>query len=144
MKRDTDKFIIDNFVLNKKLINASFLSCSRVDKSKTCSGLLYTIYYKKTITMHDIAKMLNLTPGAASQIVEKLVTEGLLRRDYDMEDRRIIHITFTPEGRERFSKIVDDFKSKIEKLLAVISDEEFETLSEINTKLLNNIDILEK
>jgi DNA-binding MarR family transcriptional regulator len=50
--------------------------------------------------VQDIAEALLITVGAASRIVDRLVTDGLLARSPHPTDRRSYRLGLTPDGRQ--------------------------------------------
>lgn len=50
------------------------------------------------ITVTEIARMMSITPGAASQFVGKLDRMGLLRREKQPDNAKLVHLTTTEEG----------------------------------------------
>ncbi|MGN0845272.1 MAG: MarR family winged helix-turn-helix transcriptional regulator [Kiritimatiellia bacterium] len=58
------------------------------------------------IRLKDLAYNLDVTPAAASQVVNRMVQEGLVVRTTDKSDRRSIMITTSKKGRDLFLKII--------------------------------------
>ena len=50
-------------------------------------------------TARDISELRGLSKSQVSQAVELLCAEGLLQRTPDGTDRRMVHLSITPEGR---------------------------------------------
>lgn len=51
------------------------------------------------ITMTDISKNIGTSKGATSLLINKLVNKKLLSRSYDNNDRRIVYISLTKDGK---------------------------------------------
>ena len=47
-----------------------------------------------------IADRLNLAPNAISPLLDRLEKQGLVMRQRDREDRRVVHVELTQKGRE--------------------------------------------
>ena len=58
------------------------------------------------IRLKDLAYNLDVTPAAASQVVNRMVQEGLVIRTTDKADRRSIMITSSKKGRDLFLNII--------------------------------------
>lgn len=58
------------------------------------------------IRLKDLAYNLDVTPAAASQVVNRMVQEGLVVRTTDKTDRRSIMITPSKKGRDLFVNII--------------------------------------
>ena len=68
------------------------------------------------IRIKRLAHDLDVTPAAASQAVDRLVSEGLLDRRPDPTDRRAVVITISEKGR----KVLAEVKAESNALLADI------------------------
>jgi DNA-binding MarR family transcriptional regulator len=62
-------------------------------------GALMRLYYHGECPVSDIGDDLGITAAAASQMVDRLVQQGLLDRESDSHDRRVKRVTLTAEGR---------------------------------------------
>ena len=68
------------------------------------------------VRIKRLAHDLDVTPAAASQAVERLVSDGLLDRRPDPKDRRAVVITISDKGRQ----LLDEIKEVSNTLLADI------------------------
>ena len=59
---------------------------------------LFRLYYQGQCGVTDIADHLDVTSAAASQMIERLVQQGLLERSEDPNDRRVKQIDLSPAG----------------------------------------------
>lgn len=50
--------------------------------------------------MSPLAEHLGLSMGAASTLVDRLATRGLIQRDADASDRRAVYVSLSPKGTE--------------------------------------------
>ncbi|MCL6516561.1 MarR family transcriptional regulator [Alicyclobacillus sp.] len=53
----------------------------------------------------DIARFAGLSPGAVTQVCDDLVRMGLVERLRSNDDRRVVYIRITEEGRQRLEKV---------------------------------------
>jgi DNA-binding MarR family transcriptional regulator len=53
----------------------------------------------------DIARFAGLSPGAVTQVCDDLVRMGLVERTRSNDDRRVVHIHITEEGRRRLEQV---------------------------------------
>jgi DNA-binding MarR family transcriptional regulator len=72
----------------------------------------------------DIADYLEVTPAASSQLLNKLVNEGLIERQEDKEDRRVKKIALTPEGDRIIRESIQARQYWFDPLIASLSAEE--------------------
>lgn len=62
-------------------------------------GRLLWVIDDKSVRAGLVAQQLKLSAGAVTELVEGLVSEGLVRRDTDPDDRRAVVLALTAEGR---------------------------------------------
>ena len=65
---------------------------------------LMRLHHEGTCGVSEVGSHLGVTNAAASQMVEKLVQQGLLERAEDPHDRRAKQLTLTPKGRALIQK----------------------------------------
>jgi len=82
-----------------KLMNlSSKFKCDLKRVSESEVAFLDAVANGINVKMKDVSRDLNVTPGAVTQMVDKLITKGLLKRTPDETDRRIIYVSLTEEG----------------------------------------------
>jgi DNA-binding MarR family transcriptional regulator len=59
---------------------------------------LAAVVERPTLTVNELAKALAVHQSTASNLVDKLVRQGLLRRERSSEDQRIVHLHAEPKG----------------------------------------------
>lgn len=78
---------------------------------------LMQINSQKKCGISQIADHLGTTDAASSQMVQRLVTLGLVERLESQEDRREKKISLSPQGKELVKRIVDNRRRMIEELI---------------------------
>ena len=63
-------------------------------------GILMQLHYQHGCGISDISTRMDVSPAAASQLVDKLVQSELLERTEDPTDRRAKQLKLTAKGRE--------------------------------------------
>jgi len=91
-----------------------------------------------------LADRLCITPGAVTSLSDKLISAGFAERKRDEEDRRVIYLEITEEGRELVKKLKKDIKDVVKTFFEGVSDEDLEHLTRIYKQILRNINELEK
>jgi DNA-binding MarR family transcriptional regulator len=74
--------------------------------------------------MSKISEQFEVTPAAASQLVDKLVQSGLVHREEDPQDRRAKSLRLTEKGRELILQGVEERYRWVESLAGKLSAEE--------------------
>jgi DNA-binding MarR family transcriptional regulator len=63
-------------------------------------SILMQLHHKGACGMSDISERFEITPAAASQLVDKLVQSGFVQREEDPSDRRAKLLNLTEKGGE--------------------------------------------
>ncbi len=83
----------------------------------------------------SLGENLGVTSAAASQMIERLVQQGLLERCEDPHDRRVRQVALTPRGEELMERSAQARRSWIEGLTRVLSPEEQKQIAAALTRL---------
>lgn len=86
---------------------------------------------REAITMGELSRMLLVSNGNATTVVDRLEADGLLRRTPSETDRRTVHVALTEEGVRRFERLAADHERELDHLFADLSGEDLERLTEI-------------
>ncbi len=88
------------------------------------------LYYRGESNISDIARELGVTNAAASQMLDRLVGQGLILRQEDPHDRRNKKLTLTEAGRLLLRESSQAQRAWLDELVKSMSQEELEKLSE--------------
>ncbi|WP_020658234.1 MarR family winged helix-turn-helix transcriptional regulator [Amycolatopsis benzoatilytica] len=91
-------------------------------------------------TAGDLADTNLLTTGGITQRVDKLVQAGLVRRERDEDDRRVVFIGLTDEGLAATDKVVEEHFPNENRMLAGLSPGERAQLAKLLAKLEQSLD----
>lgn len=100
--------------------------------------LIYLCEHKKA-KMSDIAKEANVKLPTMTEIVDKLVKNGFLKRERDDTDRRNVWITIADNIKNKTKKIIQSHDRYIEKILSALTMEEKKQAINIINKIINNL-----
>jgi DNA-binding MarR family transcriptional regulator len=89
-----------------------------------------------SLTVAAAADCLHLSPSAASRAVDRLVRDGLIRREENPDDRRQKLITMTPAGRELLGDMDAVFAERQRQIIAALDDEEQEQFRALIARML--------
>jgi DNA-binding MarR family transcriptional regulator len=70
--------------------------------------LMMQMYHRGTCGMSGISERFEITPAAASQMVDKLVQSGFIVREEDPTDRRAKTLNLTTKGRELIEQSIEE------------------------------------
>jgi len=67
--------------------------------------VLFTVMHHKGTGVGELAKIMNLTPGAITQQLDSLEKTGLVMRTASPDDRRAVLVQLSPEGDKLMRKL---------------------------------------
>lgn len=76
----------------------------------------------------DLAALLEVHPSNATRLVDRLVTKGLVERDADEDDRRVVSLAATPSGRAVLGRVLRQRRRAIEDVVADLTPGDAETV----------------
>ncbi|CAN5243501.1 MarR family transcriptional regulator [soil metagenome] len=103
---------------------------------------LYKIQTGKATTVAELARECLLDTGAMTRLLDRLEAKGLCRRVRSLEDRRVVHIELTEEGRTAAKKVPHVLSRVQNEHLAGFSNEEWEQLKSYLRRILDNAQAL--
>lgn len=91
--------------------------------------------YPDGLKMSEVSGKLKVSNGNVTGIIDRLVQDGLVIRQNDQNDKRVMFVKLTPQGQTRFKLAAEKHEVWIADLLADFTQDELTTL----TKLLSRI-----
>lgn len=89
-------------------------------------------------TVAELAREMQIDPGATTRMLDRLEAKGLCRRERSTEDRRVVNIELTPEGHEAADKVPAALAEVMNAHLAGFSKTEWQTLLGYLRRMLAN------
>jgi len=93
-------------------------------------SLMMQMHYKGACGMSEVSERFEITPAAASQLVDKLVQGGLIQRVEDPNDRRARMLNLTGKGRDLIRQGIEERYRWVDELAAKLTSEERAQISE--------------
>ena len=93
-------------------------------------SLMMQLYHKGPCGMSRISEGYDITPAAASQLVDKLVHNGLIQRGEDPSDRRAKLLSLTDKGREFVQQGIEERYRWVDELGSKLTADERVQISE--------------
>ena len=87
-------------------------------------SLMTQLYHRGACGMSGISERFEITPAAASQMVDKLVQSGYVVRDEDPSDRRAKLLNLTDKGRQLIDEGNEERYRWVDELAGKLSAEE--------------------
>ena len=87
-------------------------------------GILMQLHFRNNCGISDIGDHFDITKAAASQLVDKLVQSGLIRREEDPQDRRAKLLNLTDKGRALIQQNIEERYRWVDQLAENLTAEE--------------------
>ena len=101
--------------------------------------VLFALDQKECQTVQDVAKYTNKDKSTISSVLNKLETNGYIRKDKDTNDARITNLTLTPKAKKLRPVLFEISRDLNNRMFDGLSDKEKETLFELMGKILKNL-----
>lgn len=142
---DLDK-ISNNFYmlllsLNKQIFNPSILM-KRFNIPHSHIKVLFYVIHNGPTSISGMAKELCISKPNMTPVLDKLVEDGLITRDYDPTDRRVIRIEATEKANEFLKQAKENTKLIIQEKITTLNDEDLSLLAISTENLLSLIEKL--
>ncbi|RLD97026.1 MAG: hypothetical protein DRJ13_12895 [Bacteroidetes bacterium] len=105
--------------------------------SRSMIGTLFHLIHRDHTGVTDLSEHLGVSSAAASQMLERLVEEGLIQRSENPDDRRMKQIILTDEGHRVIKETIDARLGWLEELTANFSEEEKEQITSALELIIN-------
>jgi len=90
---------------------------------------LLAVVENDSITATEIGKKISLSTSTIIGILDRLEAKGLLQRERDKNDRRVIHVLPTDAGRQMAAGMPYPLKQPLNNALTKMSDSEQESIA---------------
>lgn len=82
----------------------------------------------KGLTMTELSRYLLVSNGNVTTVVDRLVQDGMAKREQLANDRRSLRVSLTPQGYEQFTAMASAHEAKLNELFADFSPSDIEQL----------------
>jgi DNA-binding MarR family transcriptional regulator len=93
-------------------------------------GTLFRLYHGGFCGVSELADHLGVTNAAASQMIDRMVQQGLLERAEDPNDRRAKNISLTPQSRQLVEASIEARRRWIEQLTTQLTLDQQQSISQ--------------
>jgi len=130
---------IEREALERELVNemTSWTSSERGPAFKNWHRNALSLVHLNVITaleadgpmsMRRLAEALDVADASATGIVDRMEKRGLVERRHDTDDRRVVLVHLTEEGRAVFSRMIDHRREMLVRILGELSADEMAAL----------------
>jgi DNA-binding MarR family transcriptional regulator len=106
-------------------------------------GAIFHVHRIGSCGVTEMGEHLGVTSAAASQMLDRLVEQGLVIRTEDPADRRVKRIELTEKGQQVFDEGIQARESWMGKLAGVLSEEEKGSIASALSIMIAKIKLLE-
>jgi len=99
---------------------------------------LFKLSLNEGHTMASLARDLCTDPGAMTRAMDRLEAKGLVERQRSVEDRRVVNLMLTPEGRELAGKVPPMMAAVLNAHLKGFSEAEWHLLTDLLQRVVAN------
>ncbi len=145
--RDVDSYALQVILTILHIIgslrNSNVDPSSEVELSYPQSLLLYTVLEAEAATITQLSNSLKVTQGVISRMVDRLEEKGLVERNREKDDRRVVTVRLSPKGREFALNMIDYHLEGLRKTLEKIPQNDREkflgVLKEIEREMSSDV-----
>jgi DNA-binding MarR family transcriptional regulator len=94
--------------------------------------------HHKVLGATEIAERLNLTPSAATQLIDAMVKDGSVERKANADDRRKTNIILTTKGKKLLEAAKKARLVMLEKMFEALTDNELKELERLQQKMITH------
>jgi DNA-binding MarR family transcriptional regulator len=99
---------------------------------------LYKLMLQEGATTASLSRELAIDPGAMTRSVDRLVAKGLVQRERSQQDRRVVHLVLTAEGRSAAQRVPAVLSEVLNAHLQGFSDAEWRQLLQLLQRMQAN------
>ncbi len=108
-------------------------------------NILFTIArHEDGMSVKDVAEHTGVTSGAITQFVDTLVQKGLVMREGDPADRRIVRLKVTQLAKDEFERFRREHLASFSRVFEILDDEEIEQLLALMDKIESSLNMKDK
>ena len=94
--------------------------------------VLAALYRRRDgVTMSELSRMLLVSNGNATAVVDRLEADGMVRRTPSDTDRRTVYVALTPQGLASFEGLASDHEREVDRLFSGLSEADLDQLTDI-------------
>ncbi len=98
-------------------------------------AVLEALHHLGPMTQGEVSAKVLKSGSNMTTVIDNLERDGLVRRERDCEDRRVIHVHLTDAGHGKIEAVLPGHVAALVEEFSVLSPKEQETLGELCKKL---------
>ncbi|MBA3447268.1 MAG: MarR family transcriptional regulator [Pseudaminobacter sp.] len=114
----------------KAVVNALTKALRPLDLKLAQLDMLMNLYRHPGMSQHDLARKLLVGRSNITMLLPQLETRGVVRRESDVADKRVLRLFLTGEGEALLMRALKIYSALIERVMAQSSAVECDTMGE--------------
>ena len=130
---------LDTFIKLTRCTNSLLV---RLAEHQTVGDLTYSqfavleaLYHLGSMTQGEVSSKILKSTSNLTTVIDNLERDGLVRRERDVKDRRVIYVHLTEAGRGKIEAVFPNHVAALVEEFSVLSAGEQDTLGELCKKL---------
>ena len=119
--------IVKAYNLVSQGLNPSFLT--KMSLTTAQMKVLFLFEDSNKFTMGELSSLYSVSVSTMTSMVDRLFQNGMLKREQDKNDRRIVLVSLTAKGRKVLTKLVDSRREVLGGFLYTLDKDEVERFS---------------
>ena len=116
---------------------------SKYNLSWTAFAMLYNLWIWNAMETRNLAKSMGVTVATVSSVANTMEKRGLVQRSVDPNDRRLVLLSLTEEGKNVMDELFPDFNRKESEIVAGLNEDDLAYLARMLRRINKNILALE-
>ncbi|HLR54714.1 MAG TPA: MarR family transcriptional regulator [Pseudogracilibacillus sp.] len=108
------------------------------------SVIMYFLEQRGPLKMSTLADTLHLTAGAVTTASNKLIERGFVSRTRDQQDRRVVRLEITDQGRTVMNELQETGRQMMKDTFHHVSDSDLQKMNRIFIQSIHQLNELEK
>ena len=130
---------LDTFIKLTRCTNSLFARLSERntlgDITPSQFAVLEALYHLGSLTQGEVSTKVLKSGSNMTMVIDNLERDGLVRRERDAKDRRVIHVHLTEAGISKIEAVLPGHVEALVEEFKVLSASEQQTLGELCKKL---------
>ena len=119
----------------RRVIDSSFIVEDKIGTLLQLTAL-ENIEASSPIVVGELSQAIGLSASSTSQLTDRLFDAGYIKRENDPNDRRIVKIILTDEGKKRLHGLQEIVKETVGKKISLFPEDDLRQLIRIITNFI--------
>jgi len=130
---------LDTFIKLTRCTNSLFTRLSERntvgDLTPSQFAVLEALFHLGSLTQGEVSTKVLKSGSNMTTVIDNLERDGLVKRERDVKDRRVIHVNLTKTGAAKLESVLPNHIAALVEEFSVLSASEQETMAELCKKL---------